>query len=219
MAAVVACGHATVVEGGDRAAELVGVGVGRVGRQRGAQHGRVADRGDDRTLERDVAEVGHLAVLDDRQDDAIGGGVRRQDPPGGPGCAAGITILAERRALVEGPVVPAARGCAGGLIGGRAVPDEVGAFRRGEDVRRPVGRDRNRRDADLVAAGGEGAAVQAGRPGGVLAERECGGGGQQCAAPVQAPLVLGADITLELHEGGCGRERNVKRNDCDIAQR
>src|SRR5262249_20754065 len=111
----------------------------------------------------------------------------------------GITQLAERRALVEGPVVPAARGRASGLVSGRAVRDEERALGVGEDevcAGRPVSGNWHRRAVDLIAGGPEGGAAgggraEAGRPNSGqqygyatihFLTLNCGSGGIRCVA-------------------------------------
>ena len=80
-------------------------------------------------------------------------------------------ILAERRTLVEHPVMSAV---GQGLrrivvLVHRVVGDEQRAGRRGEDIRRPVGRRLHLRvPADHEAVGRQRGAVRAGRPGDVL---------------------------------------------------
>ena len=65
--------------------------------------------GDHRALVGDVAEVGGRAVLDDRQNHTVSGVVWRDIPPCGHGfCRPDVGYFAERRALIEHPIVSTA---------------------------------------------------------------------------------------------------------------
>ena len=152
------------------------------------------------------------AALDDRQNDAVG----RE-------CSAGWSsrwqrwrrpaplsvILAERGALVEHPVVPAAGQRLGryrcarspscrGRTASRAVPVKT--------MRRPV--RRHPRASGLVARGGKTAAVRANGPGGVLREKRCRR--RRCQdGPAPAHPVIPFCITNESAYGSIGSSHSL----------
>src|SRR5262252_776359 len=156
---------------GDRTAELIEPCIGGIGSAPLAQRGGITSRRDGLALIRHVTDINSYATLDDWQEKAV----CQRDQGYRPCCrrsasGADISFLAECRALIEYPVMPAAGQRLRGIVvlKDRIVGDEDRAGRAGEDVRRPV--DRRWSTAE-EAADRETRTVDAFSPRYVLAEK------------------------------------------------